>query len=177
MPGANMYRYYQNLGSDGMNKIKEYISRGGGYIGICGGAYFAASTCIWRGWSGEQRKYNRMEYLGIFNGTADGPIEDFAPLYYDENCKVTFSDKQHPLAKGLPDTIQYLYAHGPGFILGNNQADLVFGKAVKENHALMLYLQYHNGRIFLTSGHPEATNSYHCRLLLLNAIVWCSKQN
>ena len=43
MPGGDMWQYNSYLSTAGMAKIRNYVCRGGGYIGICGGAYFAAN--------------------------------------------------------------------------------------------------------------------------------------
>jgi glutamine amidotransferase-like uncharacterized protein len=177
MPGADMSVYHENLGPRGESEIVNYIGRGGGYIGICGGAFYAARTVIWRGWSGEPRIYYEQEgALRLFKGTADGPIEDFAPSYQDFNCGVRIIDKQHPLVGGIPDTMYYLYDHGPQFIPANNRHDVILGRSVRGSRVLLLATEYYNGRIFLTSGHPEATNTTICRHLIDNAIRWCSKQ-
>ena len=57
MPGGDMWEYSNTLTSTGMNNIREFVSSGGGYIGICGGSYFAASKIVWRGWANEPRQY------------------------------------------------------------------------------------------------------------------------
>lgn len=89
MPGGKPGLYEQNLGPLCALIIRDYVSRGGGYIGICGGAYLAARINVWRGWAGEPRTYYSYSgLLGIFKGTADGPIEDFAPSYYNSNCTI-----------------------------------------------------------------------------------------
>ena len=33
--------YFAALGAIGMSKIKDYVTQGGSYLGICSGAYFA----------------------------------------------------------------------------------------------------------------------------------------
>ncbi|MCK4835720.1 MAG: hypothetical protein KAT17_03750, partial [Candidatus Aminicenantes bacterium] len=39
-PGGDMYQYSQDLFLQGIENIRNFINDGGGYIGICGGAYF-----------------------------------------------------------------------------------------------------------------------------------------
>lgn len=48
-PGGDMWVYKSHLSATGVQKIKEFVQLGGGYIGICGGSYFAADNIIWRG--------------------------------------------------------------------------------------------------------------------------------
>lgn len=179
MPGGKPDLYEKNLGQEGLNIINNYVSRGGGYIGICGGAYLAAQTNIWRGWAGEPRTFfSYSGMLNIFEGTADGPIEDFAPTYKDFHCGIQIINKEHPIANDLPDTIYYLYDHGPMLIKKEDDPNTIdLGKSLKGDKVLIITTQYKSGRIFLTSGHPEVMSSKVCEVLIKNAIMWCSKLN
>ncbi|MCI0514928.1 BPL-N domain-containing protein [candidate division KSB1 bacterium] len=47
--GGDMYQYAQDLTATAKAKIRNFIHGGGGYIGICSGAYFACSRIWWRG--------------------------------------------------------------------------------------------------------------------------------
>jgi glutamine amidotransferase-like uncharacterized protein len=179
IPGGRPDLYEKNIGQEGLNVINNYVSRGGGYIGICGGAYLAAETNIWRGWAGEPRTCSSYSgKLNIFKGTADGPIEDFAPTYQDLNCGTKMINKEHPVTNDLPDTIYYLYDHGPMLVKNEDDPNTIdLGKSLKGDKVLILTTQYKNGRIFLTSGHPELMNTKECEDLIKNAIIWCSKLN
>jgi glutamine amidotransferase-like uncharacterized protein len=177
MPGGRPDLYSQNLGSEALNIIRSYVASGGGYIGICGGAYLAAETNVWRGWAGEPRVYYQYSdgLIGIFNGTADGPIEDFAPTYRDVHCKIELVDKYHPIASQLPDTIEYVYDHGPMFLDENIRPSTVIGTAVNGGKTLLLCTQYNHGRVFLTSGHPEFDETEITWKMFENTVKWCSK--
>jgi glutamine amidotransferase-like uncharacterized protein len=176
MPGGRPDLYRENLGSEGIDRINNYVSMGGGYIGICGGAFLAAEKNIWRGWAGESRVYYEdNDLLGIFKGTADGPSEDFAPSYRDEKCKIKIINKQHPAVADLTDTIEYYYDHGPVLFPDDDTHATILGKSVKGENNFIITFQYNYGRIFLSSGHPEITNSADCRKIFANAVKWCSK--
>ncbi len=177
MPGSNNYEMGQELGIEGIGKVRNFIKLGGGYFGICGGACFAPETMVWRGWSDEPRTYIEISGLGIIGGTADGPVEDFAPSYQDFSCKINIVSDQHPVAEGLPETIQYLYDHGPMFITGDNPRIEVIGKSVKGDKNFILCSEFYEGRIFITSGHPEVGNSKSSWPMVVNAINWCSKRD
>lgn len=178
LPGGKGGSYYDNLGSEGLSRIRNYVGRGGGYIGICGTGFIAARISIWRGWAGEPRIYQRSEPpLQIFQGTADGPVESFAPTYREMNCQIKIVDHQHPVSQNLPDTMVYLYDHGPMFNTEGDNSAVILGKTIKGNHAFIITTKYINGRVFLSSGHPEVTNDKNCRKLFENAVKWCSKQD
>jgi glutamine amidotransferase-like uncharacterized protein len=101
MPGGNMGIYAQNLGDQGMQRIKAYVEQGGGYVGICGGAYFAARQWVWQGWAGEQLNLIQPA-LGLFAGNAEGPIDDFAPTYV-QVCRLDVVQPEHPINQTGPD--------------------------------------------------------------------------
>ncbi len=67
VPGGNMYYYSQDISPQGKENIRSFIRNGGGYIGICGGAYFAGENVIWQG--------NQLptEFLELFEGTTKAP--------------------------------------------------------------------------------------------------------
>ena len=44
IPGGGGTRQYQNLGEENIRRIKEFVYRGGGAVGICAGAYLFSAT-------------------------------------------------------------------------------------------------------------------------------------
>jgi glutamine amidotransferase-like uncharacterized protein len=172
-PGGDMWVYRSHLSSSGVQKINDFVRLGGGYLGICGGSYFAANKIVWRGWADEPRQYFTNTGLGIFLGTADGPIEDYAPSYQDKNCKVILS-RNHPITCDLPQQIDYLYSFGPKFIIEDSSFVSILGKSVVGNNSVVLAVQYEQGRLFLTSLHPEFDDDKSSWKMISNAILWCS---
>ncbi len=59
-----MYEYANSISSTGRQNIRNYVSKGGGYIGVCGGAYYASNVIYWR------RARLPVQSLGIFLGSA-----------------------------------------------------------------------------------------------------------
>jgi len=174
-PGGDMWVYKNHLNATGVKKIKEYVQLGGGYIGICGGSYFAANKIIWRGWADEPRQYFTITGLGIFSGTADGPIEDYAPTYQDYNCKININ-RNHPITTDIPQQIDYLYSFGPKFINTDSSNVSVLARSASGNNSVVLAVQCERGRVFLTSLHPEFDNDKSSWTMIRNAILWCSNK-
>lgn len=174
MPGGDMWTYKNHLGNNGMNLIKEYVNKGGGYIGICGGAYFASYKVVWRGWAEEPRTNILMYGLNLFTGTADGPIEDFAPTYVVEQCKIKITDLNHPVCKDIQETITPYYHHGPNFLINSSQTISVLGKTVNGEKTAIIAFNYNWGKVFLISSHPEFDAAKISRGIIRNAIKWCS---
>ena len=149
IPGGDMYRYSQDISSEGKEHIKNFIHEGGSYIGICGGAYFASEKVIWRG------SQLPMAPLGIFLGTTNGPIDEIVTYPGFGMCKVNIVDSMHPITQSEPDSAWMLYYWGPMF-LPNKDADIsILGKYDIGNQPAMVAFDYGIGRVFLIGTHPE----------------------
>jgi len=175
MPGGDMWQFKSHLSTTGMAKIKEYVRHGGGYIGICGGAYFAASLIVWRGWAGQPRDSISISGLSLSSVIADGPIENFAPSYVVSDCKINIVQPAHPIAADLPDVIAPYYDHGPMFLFTDSIHNIVLGKTVTGDKKVIIAFQCDSGKVFLTGTHPEADNSRAEWVMVKNAVKWCSK--
>ena len=149
VPGGNMYSYAEDLSSAGVENIKGFVRHGGVYIGICGGAYFAAENVIWQG--------NRlpMRSLEFFPGTAQGPFDEIAPYPDSAMCLVNMVDSEHAITKSMPDSAWILYYWGPA-LMPDADADLdTLGKYDIIDQPAILALEYGTGRVFLIGTHPE----------------------
>ena len=175
MPGGDMWQYRSYLATAGMAKIKEYVAQGGGYIGICGGSYFAAYQIVWRGWANQPRDSTSIYGLNLFAAIADGPIEDFAPSYVSSKCQIRIIQPENPLAAGLPDVIAPYYDHGPKFLFDDGINISTFGRTVIGDKKILLSLQYGLGKVFLTGAHPESDDSRVTWAMVKNAMKWCSR--
>jgi glutamine amidotransferase-like uncharacterized protein len=149
IPGGNMYDYSQDLSSEGKEKIKSFIRAGGGYIGICGGAYFAAEEVIWRG---DQLP---MTSLGLFQGTSNGPIDEIAPYPDYTMCKVNLVDSVHDITQSEPDSAWMLYYWGPALTVGNDTTVTILSRYDLGGEPVILAFDYGLGRVFLIGTHPE----------------------
>jgi len=150
IPGGNMYQYAQDISSEGKEKIRDFISDGGGYIGICGGAYFASEKVVWQG--------NRLPVipLGIFPGTAKGPIDEIVPYPDKGIVKINIVDSLHPITQSEPDSIWILYYWGPVLIPNKNANVTILGRYNKGNkEPAILAFDYGQGRVFIIGVHPE----------------------
>lgn len=149
IPGGNMYEYSEDISSVGKENIKNFIRNGGGYIGICGGAYFTGEKVFWQG---EQLS---MTPLGIFPGTTKGPIEAIALYPYCTMCEVNIAYHSHPITQSLQDSIWIRYCYGPEF-LPNQDADIdILGTYDIEGKPAIITFEYGLGKVFIIGTHPE----------------------
>ena len=158
IPGGGGSRQYLNLGNENQQRIKDFVARGGGAVGICAGAYLFSNT----------PEYSCMQ----LNGAQAIDIE------HDNRghgmAKFTLTDegkKLFPEVAGR-DTLYMMYYEGPVFIpavgdtvqyetLAIMESDVhEEGNAPKNmtnNKPFFIANQYGKGRVFSSIAHPEAT--------------------
>jgi glutamine amidotransferase-like uncharacterized protein len=148
-PGGDMYSYSQDISAGGKAKIKQFIADGGGYIGICGGAYFAASRVFWRG--------NRLDMipLSLFKGSATGPINDICPYPDYGMTQLNVLALNHPITSDGPAFMSVLYYWGPYLTPDTDfEYDLICTYDVTGLKAMVAF-DHGKGKVFLTGAHPE----------------------
>jgi glutamine amidotransferase-like uncharacterized protein len=149
VPGGDMYEYSQSLGSTGIQKIREFVENGGGYVGICGGAYFAGERVYWRG------NQLPMTSLSLFEGETRGPYDEIVPYPGYGMAQVQIVGGEHPIVQGEPRSIMILYYWGPALLPDEDTSVVVLGRYATTQDPAMLALEYGQGRVFLIGTHPE----------------------
>lgn len=147
-PGGDMYQYSQDIPETGKEKIRSFVRNGGGYIGICGGAYFASETVIWQG------NQLTMTPLGLFRGSAEGTIDAIVPYPQRGMCQVNIVDTVHTITHNLSNPQWILYYWGP--VLKPNTSEVtVLGNYNAVDQPAIIAFEYDKGRVFITGTHPE----------------------
>ena len=149
IPGGDMYQYSQDISSRGKENIRDFIRDGGAYIGICGGGNFAGEKVIWRG------NELPMTPLGLFTGTAEGPINDIIPYPEFGMCQVNIVDSIHPITQSESGSAWILYYWGPAFLIHAGSDIDVLGRYDIGNLPAIVAFDYGLGRVFLIGPHPE----------------------
>jgi glutamine amidotransferase-like uncharacterized protein len=75
MPGGASRYVADKLDGEGNDRIRDYVARGGFYLGICAGAYYACRRTDWR--AGKWDEIRTDNELAFYPGTAVGPISSF----------------------------------------------------------------------------------------------------
>jgi len=146
-PGGYAYGYKTGLaGSE--QRIRDFVSNGGSYFGICAGAFYAASTVVWQGQS-----YSYP--LGLFQGQVVGDIPDIAPWPSYALTPASINDA----VLGQVGSVQQLY-YGGGYHVPNAQQPVftagtfTYGGSASQKAAAVRFT-YGQGRVFLIATHPE----------------------
>ena len=135
-PGGNMLAYATELGNNGTNIIRDFVSNGGSYVGICGGSMLAC------------------EYgLGLFNGTI-GPAQGSGTVPYLINMTVN-RECEGPDLSDLPGSYMTMYWASRSFIPLEGSEVYPIATYGVDGDAGMIAFRYGNGTVFISSPHPE----------------------
>ncbi|GAT35328.1 cyanophycinase [Terrimicrobium sacchariphilum] len=161
------------LGDDGKEKIREFLRKGGGYVGICAGAYLAAS--------------DRPYYLRIVNARV---VDREHWARGGGDVQIRFTDEGKTELRQETPVVQIRYNQGP-LLARDSQADLpsytelaVYEteiakkgapEGVMKGTSAMISAPFGNGRVFLSSPHPERTPGLES--ILQSAVLWVAKRD
>jgi len=151
IPGGNAGPYNEDLGLDGASEIRDFVSNGGAFIGICAGGYYACDYIIWEG--------VRYEYvLDLFPGCGVGPLETIpylGGLNYNMT-KIQMVNHTHRITANEPEYEWILYYGGAEYFAYEGADVTVLGRyTVNGQNPAIVAFEYGLGRVFLTGPHPE----------------------
>lgn len=104
--------FIQALGRNGIKHIRDYVSKGGSYLGICAGGYFGCEYIYFD--EGGQLEVCGERHLKFFPGSCRGPV--YPGFQYHSEIGARASS-----IKVLPENCQYphqkipIYCNGGGF--------------------------------------------------------------
>ena len=146
MPGGKCRFWDEKLGAEGINKIHDYVMKGGRYLGVCAGAYFAAAEA-------EFDKMGKKRALSFFPGKAIGPLmatDDYLQLKAARALPVTFKIQDH-LVQGA-----VYYQGGCFFDIEEDSENVeIVSRYEGINKAASLFCRVGKGQAFLCGQHPE----------------------
>jgi glutamine amidotransferase-like uncharacterized protein len=163
IPGGYTARYVDTLGEEGFERIRQFLADGGGYIGICAGAYIASQ---------------RVEVPGHPPGL--GIIEIWNERKAGRGLQTIIVTKpEHPVVKGCEREIAIWYQNGPLMEAGGGVETLAI---YEQGSAAIVCSTYGAGRVVIFSPHPEGSleggtdpERLGTLKLLENAVLFASK--
>lgn len=164
---AGGYNAYINR--SGYENIRQFVSSGGGYFGICAGSYFASEVVMWK--PNFSTPFEVYHYpLGIFHGVARGAVLSVKAWTSPTGCvsgiteggAMTTVRIDSSLVPGVRSDVRMLYYGGPVFIPFPDQTGEIsvvgryeVPRTPADGTPAMILFQYGGGRVFLSSPHPE----------------------
>ena len=160
-PGGHYPAYWGEVGLDGKAEIQEFVSRGGGYLGICAGAYYAADYMVWM----DDAAYPPPDYkvegdelnLDLFPGVAYGPIFEIADrdTTYWAMVEINIVDQTHPITEPMPNPMTMFYYGGPYLEPYDDANVSILGRYDITGTPAIVACSYGEGRVFLIGPHGE----------------------
>ena len=149
VPGGDMYQYSQSISAAGKRSIRSFIEGGGGYLGVCGGAYFSLDAVVWRG------RALPMEPLRLVPGTAVGPMDELAPYPEYAVTEVAYTGHGRSFFEGLGESAWMLYYWGPALEVEESLSVSVLGVYAENGLPAVVIAEKGSGRVALVGTHPE----------------------
>lgn len=163
MPGGTSGRIYlSNVNGD---VIRNFVSNGGGFLGICAGAYAAS---------------NRVYGSGIdYNGWGIAPNVNSRVVNYVGSLNLQITSAGQSLFN-LQGSTNILHVNGPAMYARSGGSIISFATYADNstgfrNHHAMLGDYYGKGRVALVGPHPELTAGAFRYIPQL--IAWATAQN
>jgi glutamine amidotransferase-like uncharacterized protein len=160
-PGGHYPAYWEEVGLEGKAEIQEFVSRGGGYLGICAGAYYAADYMVWM----DDAAYPPPDYkvegdelnLDLFPGVAYGPIFEIADrdTTYWAMVEINIVDQTHPITQSMPNPMTMFYYGGPYLEPYDDANVSILGRYDITGTPAIVACSYGEGRVFLIGPHGE----------------------
>lgn len=165
-PGGADLGYCRTLNGEGNRRIREYVSRGGSYLGFCAGGYYACSRCEFEVGNGRLEVVGRRE-LAFYPDTCRGCAYPGFVYHSEEGARaVELKVNKTALTGGpLPDIFRSYYNGGGIFVDANKYKDRgveVLAEYTEpvavdggDSSAAVVYCKVGEGAALLTGPHPE----------------------
>ncbi len=159
MPGGADLPYCDKLNGLGNDNIRQFISEGNIYIGICAGGYYGAHDIKFAGQSSEESyEINGARELALFSGTAIGSISEFTDgQLYDEAVK-SKTIVSLDYANGQQDEVYY---HGGAYFVADNDAKFNIVATYNNGKNAVVSGNFGQGKYLLSGVHFELCPSMY----------------
>ncbi|MBM2833417.1 MAG: hypothetical protein HW406_578 [Candidatus Brocadiaceae bacterium] len=166
-PGGYAYWYNYFINKAGKERIRNFVKNGGGYFGICAGAFFASDRIVWEGVpyddNAHYNKYGELTGydLDLFPGTGTGPINEIANWNAERWNMTTFNFQKENTVLSNYKTIPYsediIYIGGPYFSIDKDAESKVEILATYNYNGkpAIVAFQCGSGKVVLSGPHPE----------------------
>ena len=170
IPGGGGSRQYLNLGHENQQRIRSFISNGGGAVGICAGAYLFSNTPDYACFAINGAQAIDIEHDNRGHGLAKFTLSDEGKSIFpelaalDTNYVVYY---EGPVFVNAPDSINYT-----SFATMESDVHEEGGAPANMTNAKPFFIgnSYGKGRVFSSIAHPEATPGM--RWLIPRMVRW-----
>ena len=171
-PGGSGGGQGRALGEDGRKQVRRFIEQGGGYVGVCAGAYLATCDYEWSLNVLDAKVVDRKHWARGF-GNVDIALTEQGRRLLDADCQtLTIYYHQGPLLApaGNPDIDDY----EPLAIYEGEIAEKGAPRGVMPGTTAIAAGRHGNGRVICFSPHPERTPGWE--KLLVRGVTWAARK-
>ena len=170
MPGGSGSLQSKNLQEKGLEEIRNFVQKGGGYCGICAGSYLASSDYTWSLHLLNAKVFDRAHWA---RGTGEVTLkisDDGQELLKHNDESITVYYGQGPLL--VPDTKENLPAFETLAEYTSEIAKKGAPSGVMIGTTAIARAPYGQGRVICFSPHPESSSK--TEHLVREGILWVS---
>lgn len=135
-PGGNAIDVANAVTPDFLNYLREFVRRGGGYLGFCAGAFLADK------WVNDENTIAGLDILGA-------TTEDYAE-----------SDNPFMFLINWSGHLRFLYFQGGPYFHVHDKARTKVVATYDDGKPAVIYSRFGQGRIAVSGPHPEAPESW-----------------
>lgn len=161
IPGGGGSRQFLNLGAENQQRIRDFVARGHGAVGICIGAYLFSNTPDYSYLQLNEAQAIDMEHDNRGHGIAKFTLTDEGKKLFleiaDRDTAYVMYYEGSAFVKNETDTISYqtlAMMESDVHEEGNAPADMT------NNKPFFITNNYGKGRVFSSIAHPEATPGF-----------------
>jgi len=156
-PGGSARKQLSSIGQDGIKVVRSFVESGGGYVGICAGAFMGSVCCHSTGFellSVPHLNHDLFKNRADLLGTITLSLQDNA-ISWKSKPQITFETECHfhngaIFPRNLPASITQLATIKAG--IGGMRKT-----AVMRSKSTIIYGKYGQGTVVLCGPHPEQT--------------------
>lgn len=182
-PGGSGSKQAAALGKEGRQAVRGFVESGGGYVGICAGAYLATAKYDWG---------LALVNAKTFTGKRHIPDVGEKSMWFrgSGTVKMELTDEGKNILRDVPDTVELHYANGP--ILSPALRDdlpaymalAVFRTEIAKYEPqegtmigtpAIVASRFGRGRAIAISPHPEATAGLES--LVKRCVIWAGARD
>jgi biotin--protein ligase len=165
IPGGGDLGYCRVLNGEGNRKISDFVRRGGAYLGLCAGGYYASKKCEFEVGSPPLEVIGSRE-LGFYPGTCRGAAYKGFEYHGEGGAKaVRLKVAKGAFEEQVSDEIVSYFNGGGVFVdaesLADKKVEVLASYADDidvdggDGKAAVVYTTMGEGRAMLTGPHPE----------------------
>lgn len=183
-PGGSGSKQAAAIGSGGARSVREFVKEGGGYLGVCGGAFLASAHYSWS--------------LGLIDtkvltGAREVEGKGKKQMWYRgkaSRVKMQLTKEGRDLFDGIPEHVEIKFQNGPivspkrraGLppytVLAHFRSEKVLyepQRGTMVNTPAIVSGPFHRGRVMSISPHPEAAEALHP--IITASIRWAAARD